>query len=269
LKTTTQRRVASWLMAAFWIATSAGAQVPAFPGAVGFGAVATGGRGGSVYHVRNLYDSGPGSFRDAVSQPNRIVVFDVGGFTLLPSTNRTVNAGIQIQNNTTVAGQTAPGDGFGVIARETGVGGATNIIVRYLRCRQGMLDGHSAGNGVGGYLANTVIFDHVSIGFGQWNNIDFVGAQNITFQNCILADPTGQQFNAHTEVGPFCWYRNLWANAHNRQPLARSDTVYVNNFVYDYQAAYTTTTSANYHHDLINNYFVTGPYTGTPGDNFF
>jgi autotransporter-associated beta strand protein len=245
------------------------AQTPAFPGAVGFGAVATGGRGGTVYHVRNLYDSGPGSFRDAVSQPNRIVVFDVGGFTLLPSTNRTVNAGIQIQNNTTIAGQTAPGDGFGVIARETGVGGATNIIVRYIRCRQGMLDGHSAGNGVGGYMANSVIFDHVSIGFGQWNNIDAVGAQNITFQNCIIADPTGQQFNAHTEVGPFCWYRNLWANTHNRQPLARSDTVYVNNFVYDYQAAYTTTTSANYHHDLINNYFVTGPYTGQPADDFF
>ena len=251
------------------IAFSGLAQTPAFPGAVGFGAAATGGRGGTVYHVRNLYDSGPGSFRDAVSQPNRIVVFDVGGFTLLPSTNRTVNAGIQIQNNTTIAGQTAPGDGFGVIARETGVGGATNIIVRYIRCRQGMLDGHSAGNGVGGYLANTVIFDHVSIGFGQWNNIDAVGAQNITFQNCIIADPTGQQFNAHTEVGPFCWYRNLWANTHNRQPLARSDTIYVNNFVYDYQAAYTTTTSANYHHDLINNYFVTGPYTGQPADNFF
>ena len=262
-------RNSAWFVALAGLAFAARAQVPAFPGAVGFGAMATGGRGGTVYHVRNLYDSGPGSFRDAVSQPNRIVVFDVGGFTLLPSTNRTINAGIQIHNNTTVAGQTAPGDGFGVIARETGVGGATNIIVRYLRCRQGMLDGHSAGNGVGGYLANTVIFDHVSIGFGQWNNIDAVGAQNITFQNCILADPTGQQFNAHTEVGPFCWYRNLWANTHNRQPLARSDTVYVNNFVYDYQAAYTTTTSANYHHDLINNYFVTGPYTGTPGDNFF
>jgi autotransporter-associated beta strand protein len=257
------------MLALVWLIFSASAQLPAFPGAVGFGAAATGGRGGTVYHVRNLYDSGPGSFRDAVSQPNRIVVFDVGGFTLLPSTNRMVNAAIQVANNLTIAGQTAPGDGFGIIARETSFSYATNVICRYLRCRQGMLDGHSAGNSIGGYLANTIIFDHVSIAFAQWNNIDIVGAQNITFQNCLIADPTGQQFNAHTEVGPFCWYRNLWANAHNRQPLARGDTVYVNNFVYDYQAAYTTTTSANYHHDLINNYFVTGLYTGQPADNFF
>ncbi len=240
-----------------------------FPGAVGFGAVATGGRGGTVYHVRNLYDSGPGSFRDAVSQPNRIIVFDVGGFTLLPSTNRTVNAPIQVTNNITIAGQTAPGDGFGVIARQTSFSGATNVICRYIRSRQGMLDGNGAGDGVGMYQGNTIILDHVSIGLGQWDNIDAVDAVNITFQNCIIADPTGQQFNAHVEVGPFCWYRNLWANAHNRQPLARSDTVYVNNYVYDYAAAYTTTTSANYHHDLINNYFVTGPYTSNPSDCFF
>jgi hypothetical protein len=67
------------LLAAFSVSSLA---APAFPGALGFAANATGGRNGSIYHVTTLADSGPGSFRDAISTANRIVVFDVGGYTL-------------------------------------------------------------------------------------------------------------------------------------------------------------------------------------------
>ena len=250
-------------------ALTALAQIPAFPGAVGFGANATGGRGGKVYHVTNLNDTGPGSFRDAVSQDHRIVVFDVGGYAAPASTNRTVNAAIKVHNHITIAGETAPGDGFGVMGREVSFSTATNVICRYMRFRQGMLDGHHAGNTVGMWHARDILLDHVSIAFGQWNNIDAVGATNITVQNCLLADPVGQRFHAHTEGGPFCWYRNLWANAHNRQPMARADTVYVNNVVYDYEAGYTTTTHAPFHHDLVGNYFIAGPATGRPANCFF
>ena len=78
--------------------------IVAFPGAQGWGRFATGGRTGSVYHVTNLNDSGSGSLRDAVSQPNRIVVFDVAGVIRLTSGR------IVFAKNLYVAGQTAPGE---------------------------------------------------------------------------------------------------------------------------------------------------------------
>src|SRR5580692_3369874 len=98
------------------------AQTPAFPGAQGFGAFATGGRGGAVYHVTSLGDSGTGSFRDAVSEPNRIIVFDVGGYIILGSA-------VSCANNLTIAGQTAPGGGIGIMGHEVSFSARTNEIV--------------------------------------------------------------------------------------------------------------------------------------------
>src|SRR4051812_5241764 len=65
---------------------------------------------------------------------------------------------------------------------------------------------------------------------------DRVGAKNVTIQYSIDADPIGQQFAAHTETGPYTWYNDLFANAHNRCPLAKANTEYIDNAIYDYQA---------------------------------
>ncbi|MER7281780.1 RICIN domain-containing protein [Dactylosporangium sp. NPDC000244] len=237
--------------------------VVAFPGAVGFGAAATGGRGGSVYHVTNLNDSGSGSFRDAVSASNRIVVFDVGGYI-------TLSSAVSVKSNLTIAGQTAPGGGIGIMGREVSFANSANVIVRNVRFRQGDLDPDEKKSGLNFYNGSTLIFDHVSIEFAQWNNIDSVGATNITVQWSIDADPIGQQFAAHTETGPYTWYNNLFANAHNRCPLAKANTQYINNVVYDYQAGYTAgNSSGHFTHDVIGNYFITGPRTTNASNAYY
>jgi autotransporter-associated beta strand protein len=243
--------------------------IPPFPGALGFGANAIGARfGGSVYHVTNTNDSGSGSFRDAVSQKNRFIVFDVGGTITLASA-------VTCSSSLTIAGQTAPGGGIAVIGHEVSFSTKTNEIVRFLRIRPGSIassteDGINMGDGT------NMIFDHISIEFAPYNNIDATGSATdgnlITVQNSILADPIGQQFNAHTESvnNHFSWFYNVLSSGHDRNPLAKVNTIFINNVVNNFQAGYTCAdTSGHFSHDIINNYFITGPATSSPGDDFF
>ena len=242
--------------------------IPAFPGALGFGAGATGARfGGSVYHVTNLNDSGAGSFRDAVSGGNRFVVFDVGGTITLASA-------VSCSSSLTIAGQTAPG-GIAIIGHEISFSVRSNEVVRCVRFRPGSIaddteDGINMGDGT------NMIFDHISIEFAPYDSIDAVGSDAnsdlITVQNSILADPISQQFNAHTEAltHHYSWFYNIFSSGHDRNPLAKINTVFINNVVYNFQAGYTCAdTSGSFSHDIINNYFITGPSTTSPGDDFF
>ncbi|MEY4487576.1 MAG: hypothetical protein RIQ79_84, partial [Verrucomicrobiota bacterium] len=242
--------------------------VTAFPGALGFGAAATGGRGGTVYHVTNLNDSGAGSFRDAVSSSNRIIVFDVGGYITLASA-------VSTAGNLTIAGQTAPGDGIAFKGAEISFANRSNIICRFVRIRPGS-PSPSTDDCLSFYRASNIIVDHSSLEFAKWNNIDAVGdstypSTNITVQNTIIANPIGQQFGAHTECvgGNFSWFFNIWANGHNRQPLAKDNTIYINNTIYNHSAGYTTHTSTPFKHDIINNYFICGPASSGGGNTWY
>jgi Big-like domain-containing protein len=238
----------------------------AFPGAQGFAKKVSGGRAGVVYHVTNLNDSGAGSFRDAVSASNRIIVFDVGGYVQLATA-------VSAKSNLTIAGQTAPGGGIGFRGGEISFASSSNIIMRHVRIRPGSETASTDDDALSLYRAHDVIVDHSSMELAPWNDIDGVSddwqnypVTNITIQDSLIADPTGQQFGAHTESvsSSWSWYRNIFANSHNRNPLAKVDNVFVNNVLYNCSAGYTTHTSTSFKHDILNNYFIFGPAsTGT------
>ena len=249
----------SALCLSFWC-IKASAEPLAFPEALGFGANVTGGRAGTVYHVTNLNDSGEGSFRDAVSQGNRIVVFDVGGII-------NIKTAVSIKSNITIAGQTAPGEGIAIHGGKLSTGKQSNIIIRYLRIRPGENTASTKDDALNLYDSKNIIVDHCSVELAPWNN--FGGSSDnadyrvtgITVQNSLIANPIGQQFGAHIESidGTWAWYYNAFVNTHNRNPLDKINDIFVNNILYNFEAGYTTHTSAKFKHDIVNNYFVYGP----------
>ena len=107
---------------------------PAFPGAEGYGKNAEGARNSGsreVYIVTNLNDNGTGSFRDAISQPNRIIVFNVDGVI------ECSQDALALSNNLTILGNTAPGDGIVLVNSYVSASNRSNVIIRFLRVRMG------------------------------------------------------------------------------------------------------------------------------------
>ncbi|MFH1761194.1 MAG: hypothetical protein ABIA63_08835 [bacterium] len=180
--------------------------LPSFPGAEGFGAITTGGRGGEVKKVTNLEDTGPGSFREAVSgNEPKIVVFDVSGIIRIKSR-------LTIGENTTIAGQTAP-EGGGITfygwnrdpeinngfpindniagnnsAQNGTMGLSNNIIIRHIRMRGCSYKGDGISGGWNRFLKN-IILDHVSVSWAGDESISFAsGSQNVTIQWCTVEE---------------------------------------------------------------------------------
>ncbi len=165
-------------------AMMAAEKVLAFPGAEGFGRYTTGGRGGNVYHVTNLKDNNAkGSLRWALSQPGpRTIVFDVSGTIHL-------NSAITITDNTTLAGQTAPGDGICVADYPVYVG--SNTIIRYTRFRLGnknvKANGADGWDGLGGNDGHDIIIDHCSVSWSIDEACSIYGNVNSTVQWTIIS----------------------------------------------------------------------------------
>jgi autotransporter-associated beta strand protein len=235
------------------------AQVKAFPEAEGFGALVTGGRGGAVYHVTNLNDSGAGSLRDAVGQPNRIVVFDTCGVINLASP-------LIFNSNITVAGQTAPGKGITVYGNATSLSNISNVIVRNMRFHQG-INSSRGSKSLGATRSNSLIFDHVSVEWGRWDNIGVTKgnttAHTVTFQNCIIGEPIDpQNFGGLIEnADRITFSHNLFIDNNSRNPKVKGTIQYINNVVYNWGGTGLCGghSAADHLLDCIGNYFIAGP----------
>jgi pectate lyase len=241
--------------------SGAGGELVAFPGAQGFGRLAVGARGKDVYHVTNLSDSGAGSLRDAISQSNRTVVFDVGG--VIRITDRLV-----FKSNQTIAGQTAPGGGITIYGNGTSFSGAAHVIVRYLRFRMGVV-GESGKDTITVANGHDIIWDHCSISWGRDGTLDLnqesSGAiYNITLQDSIVS----QGLQTHSTGGLVVTdgtsiIRSLYIDNNSRNPKARGTTQFINNVLYNwvvsgYILGDTSGRSDGY---LVGNYLIAGPET--------
>jgi pectate lyase len=228
--------------------------VVSFPGAQGFGALASGGRGASVYHVTNLNDSGPGSFRDAVSQSNRTVVFDVGGVI-------DINTELPFSNNLTIAGQTAPG-GIALYGDGVSLSNRSNIILRYMTIRQG-IDSGTDTKALNITTGSNNILDHVSLFWSRYDNLGITAnAHDITMQNSISAEGINNQRSGGIvdSSRSLTFARNLFINNQTRNPKGKGDLQYINNVIYNwrYGGYVGGHSSADWYQDLVNNYFIKG-----------
>jgi hypothetical protein len=171
--------------------------IPAFPGADGFGAIATGGRGGVVIYVTTL-DPDPegqveGSLNWALRQAGpRTILFKVSG--VIDSFANVVHG------NVTIAGQTSPG---GIIVRGIVCDGhyerndCSNLIIRHVHSRpapdfasRSMLDDALRLDGL-----NTFIIDHGSFANAVDEAIQISWASNGTIQNSVLGETVGEHFD--------------------------------------------------------------------------
>lgn len=228
----------------------------AFPGAEGFGRFTTGGRGGEIVHVANLNDSGAESFRDAVSKSHRIVVFDVSGIIRLKSN-------VSVSSDVTILGQTAPGDGICFYGRSVSFSGERNVIVRYVRFRQG-IEGDRGKCSVNLSSGSNMIFDHCSIEWGRWDCLGLTrGSHDVTFQDCIIGEGVApQSFGSLSDsVTNITYARNLWTNNRSRNPKAKGRIQYINNVVYNWTVCGLVGghSEADHYLDALGNYFIAGP----------
>lgn len=251
-------------------------QREAFPGAEGYGRYTKGGRGGAVYHVTNLNDSGEGSFRWACEKSGaRTIVFDVDGTIHLKSE-------LELRNgNVTIAGQTAPGDGICIADYPFSIK-ASNVIIRFMRFRPGsknITEEMSASgacdgwDGLGALDQKDIIVDHCSVSWSVDECLSFSGCTRTTVQWCLVTQSMvkGHSKLTHGYGGNWggckaSYHHNLLAHHTSRAPrLGPRPTTQMkeqmdmrNNVIYNYkgEGCYG---GEGMKVNIVNNVYIPGP----------
>ncbi len=273
------------------------AQQIAFPGAEGAGKFTSGGRGTAssmttVFEVTNLTDvNSPGSLRFACSQststfPFRTIVFRVSGTIRL-------NSRLNIPRNTTIAGQTAPGDGICIADHPVVING-DNVIVRYVRFRLGdknqlkttpancglpvapfsascmPLDGSGGDDGLGNLGNKNIIIDHCSVSWSADEALTIYRGDSVTVQWSFITEPLN--YNYHFEAGGTdfqqhgyggiwgginaSFHHNLIAHCRNRTPRFAGNSSYATGVI----------EKADFRNNVLYNWGINNIYGGEGGN---
>jgi len=246
-------------------------QIPAFPGAEGFGANATGGRGGKIIYVTNLNVDGPGSLQAALNETGkRYILFKVSGV---------IQGTVEVPNghgDFTLAGQTSPS---GIIVRgfqsyNGDEKSSSNMIIRHIRSRIGDITSYPTPHWLGsdgltlGGVHNSIV-DRCSFAHANDEAVDISRSSSITIQNCILAETLG----GHSDLGgmlinysspssrldSLTIHHNIWNRIGGRMPEISCETEFCNGKII--------------HVELSNNIFwdprIELWYEGVTGNNGF
>ncbi len=253
------------------------AQIPAFPGAEGFGAISVGGRGGDVYHVTSLADTNTlGTLRHAINTApsgGRTIVFDVSG-------NIYLNSDLSVNRpKITIAGQTAPGQGITLTGDSVWLE-SSDLVVRYIRSRLtstgGTQDSLSIKNG------NRVIMDHISASWSadettsmtenssnnsiQWSLItEALNSQNHSRASLFRPGSNVPSGSAPHEFN-LSVHHSLYAHSSDRNPVFSTynekilNADFRNNVVFDWrnQASHTGSSDAYVNLNFVGNFYVAG-----------
>ncbi|HPA45570.1 MAG TPA: pectate lyase [bacterium] len=251
--------------------------IVAFPGAEGFGKYTVGGRGGDVYHVVNLSDSGPGSLRtgiDSATSP-RTIVFDVGGTI-------TLKTPLEIHGKSclTIAGQTAPGKGITLREHKIDVRDSREIIIRYLRVRLGDENKgpHSQEDVMTVDKNDRIILDHLSLSWGIDGNSDYRSNSNMTLQWILYSEALNASLHDKGDhamctslrdcMGNTTVHHNIYSTSRDRHPTLGSgvNSTKLPDLIVDFRNCLNynwsgPTNLGGLKMNIVGNYYRPGPCT--------